>query len=216
MAGPPACLFRGHSCDRSAHTPLPLPHSHIASTNQTPFLPQDRFDYANDHWAPAAKKFGALTTDPPLSALGHRQAKETADYLVKTIGKVNGSGTAPNPIAKVMVSPYLRVIQTACPTSDAFGVLLSIEYGLSEAHATPGNDAALPEERFAYFPHVDPTYQSLHQVESTPGFTCPKTGHPCEAFAGHYTKRMRKFAEKIEEHHQGRRSFASAMQHPWP
>jgi broad specificity phosphatase PhoE len=167
--------------------------------------PKDRFDYANDDWAPAAKKFGALTTDPPLSALGHRQAKETANYLLKTIGKpeVNGNGSIPTNIAKIMVSPYLRVIQTACPISDELGIPLSIEYGLSEAHATPGNVLPSPEERFAYFPHVDPTYHSLHQIDPTPGFTCPKTGHPSEAFAGHYTKRMGEFAKKIEEHHRG-------------
>ena len=90
--------------------------------------PKDRFDYANDDWAPAAKKFGALTTDPPLSALGHRQAKETANYLLKTIGKpeVNGNGSIPTNIAKIMVSPYLRVIQTACPISDELGIPLSI------------------------------------------------------------------------------------------
>ena len=102
-----------------------------------------------------------------------------------------------------MVSPYLRVIQTACPTSDAFDIPLCIEGGLSEAHATPGDVLPSPRDRFAYFPQVDPTYHSLHRVKPTPGFACPKTGHPCEAFAGHYTKRMGEFAKKIEEHHCG-------------
>uniref|UniRef100_A0A6S8XB10 Phosphoglycerate mutase-like protein n=1 Tax=Ditylum brightwellii TaxID=49249 RepID=A0A6S8XB10_9STRA len=160
----------------------------------------DRFDYANPSWHDSAKKNGTLVTDPPLSALGHRQAKETAKYLMESIQDQNGERHG---VSKILVSPYVRVIQTAVPTSDTLNLPLSIETGLSEAHATPGNVLPTPNQRFAYFPHIDTTYAPLLQFEPTPGRTCPKTGHPCEAFAGHYVKRMGEFARRVEETYRG-------------
>jgi len=43
----------------------------------------DRFDYANPSWLDAAKEHGTLITDPPLSALGHRQARQAAEQLLR-------------------------------------------------------------------------------------------------------------------------------------
>ena len=157
----------------------------------------DRFDYANSSWLDRAQQHGALVTDPPLSALGHRQAQETADHLVSLLQCRSVQ------VTKILVSPYLRVLQTACPLSDALQLPLCIERGLSEAHATPG---ILPSAaaRFAYFPHVDVSYSSLvPDVTATPGFICRKTGVPCEAFAGHYVARMDRLARALERHHAG-------------
>mmetsp|Transcript_4502 Transcript_4502/g.10078 ORF Transcript_4502/g.10078 Transcript_4502/m.10078 type:complete len:296 (-) Transcript_4502:341-1228(-) len=171
----------------------------------------DRFDYANPSWLESAKDHGALVTDPPLSALGHRQARETADQLrriTKTNDNENGDTNSQQQhhnhhVDKILVSPYLRVIQTACPTSDALGLPLSIENGLSEAHATPGVLPS-PADRFAYFPHIDPGHVSLYDVQSTPGHSCPKTGHACEAFAGKYCQRMEQFATCLERTYYGK------------
>jgi len=160
-----------------------------------------RFDFANPSWLDSAKEHGALITDPPLSALGHRQERQTADQLWK-MTKTNGEHL--HHVDKILVSPYVRVIQTACPTSDALGLPLKIEHGLSEAHATPGDVLPSPAKRFAYFPQVDPDHTSLLNVQPTPGYLCPKTGFPCEAFAGKYCQRMERFATCLETAYYGK------------
>lgn len=137
--------------------------------------------------------------DPPLSHLGHRQAIEVAVHLQKIMPN-NEQGQA---MQKILVSPYLRAIQTATATSCAFDMPLCIENGLSESHATP-DILPTPHQRFAYFPMVDPNYNSLLNVTSTPGFFCPKTGFACEAFAGRYCKRMESFARCLERIHYGK------------
>jgi len=197
----------------------------------------DRYDYANPSWLEEAKTNGALITDPPLSELGHQQARETARYLrdvVKLTGRtaVNGvinavaadddeknndeqqqqelTSTRSVPIDRILVSPYLRVIQTSVPTAEILGVPVKIETGLSEAHATP-NMLPTSKQRFAYFPHIDTTYQSKVSIKATSTssststspnqtttFVCPKTQLPCEAFAGDYVKRIEKFAALLE------------------
>lgn len=151
----------------------------------------DRFDYANPSWVKRAKASGNIPTDPPLSELGHRQARETAAALK------DSNATS------ILASPYLRVIQTACPTSDALGIPINVEDGLSEAHATPGL-LPTPSQRFAYFPQLDPEYHSMMDIQATPGYTCRRSGSPCEAFAGMYVKRMETFAAKLERQHRGR------------
>mmetsp|Transcript_10115 Transcript_10115/g.14314 ORF Transcript_10115/g.14314 Transcript_10115/m.14314 type:complete len:319 (-) Transcript_10115:2173-3129(-) len=151
----------------------------------------DRFDYANPSWLENAKSAGNITTDPPLSALGHRQASETGQHFASLTN-----------VSKILVSPYLRVIQTACPTSDALNIPIHIEEGLSESHATP-NVLPSAQERFAYFPHVDPTYKSMVDVQATPGVTCSKTGKPCESFSADYIKRIKKVAETFETEFRG-------------
>ena len=166
------------------------------STTSTIYLIRhgDRFDYANPEWLEDAKRQGNLLTDPPLSALGHLQARETAQALKQCIEKADC----------ILSSPYLRVIQTAVPTSETLGVPISIEQGLSEAHATPGDVLPTPSQRFAYFPHIHLDYtKSLVEIEPTPGYTCPKTGHPCEAFAGKYCQRIEKLAQKLQETYRG-------------
>ena len=151
---------------------------------------------------------GALVSDPPLSALGHQQARETAEFLERLVKEQscesNGdSCAAGHVIDNILVSPYLRVIQTAAPTSDRLGLPLNIETGLSEAHATPGG---LPsaEQRFAYFPQMNTNYEPMVQVRSTPGHICPKTSLPCEAFPSSYVHRLQDFASHLEQQYYGR------------
>ena len=156
----------------------------------------DRFDYANPQWSTAALENGAIITDPPLSALGHKQARETADYLNNKFP----SGS----IDKLLVSPYVRTIQTAVPTSQALDLPICIEEGLSEAHATPGDVLPSPKQRFAYFPEVDASYTSHLKIVPSPGHFCPKTKKPCEAFAVDYVKRIQRFISIIEKEYTGK------------
>lgn len=153
----------------------------------------DRLDYADKSWLKKAKENDALISDPPLSPLGHRQARETAQDLHRQGLNVE----------KILCSPYLRVIQTACPTAEVFNLPLCIESGLAEAQFTP-NHVPSARERFPYFHQIDTSYQPTLPVEVTPGFACRKTGFPCEAFAGHYTQRMGKFARQIESMYRGK------------
>lgn len=171
---------------------------------------------SNPSWLDSAKAHGALITDPPLSPLGHRQAMETADHLWKVVTK-NSKQQQQQPVAdglnhprshhvdEILVSPYLRVIQTAIPTSTLFNLPLFIESGLSESHATPGpNILPTPIERYRYFPQINPNYTSMVQVQPTPGYMCHKTGYPCEAFAGRYVQRMQSFASLLENKYRGK------------
>ena len=168
-------------------------------------------------WLDRAARHGALVTDPPLSALGHRQARETAAFLQKITsarttrdvdegGAGGGAGGCSDGggIDAILVSPYLRTIQTAAPTSDLLGVPLQIEDGLSESHATDRTLLASNDERFAYFPQIDPAYDPLLRVAPTPGHSCRRTGRPCESFAGDYVRRMGKLASLLERAYRGR------------
>ena len=170
----------------------------------------DRFDYAHPLWLEDATNNNCLTTDPPLSELGHRQAAETAKYMKMLCQKEHRSAPANEDfnesqehIHKILVSPYLRVIQTAVPTSVALGIPLQIETGLSEAHATP-NVLPSSKERFAYFPQINTNYTPLLNVSATPGYNCPKTQFPCEAFAGAYVQRLEEFASILERTYYGK------------
>lgn len=154
----------------------------------------DRFDFANPSWIENAKATGNVITDPPLSALGHRQANETSKAIQEKLKDAD--------VSLILSSPYLRVIQTSVPTSEALGIPICIEEGLSEAHATP-NLLPTPSQRFAYFPQINPEYKSIMKVKATPGYECHKTGKPCEAFAGMYVKRMELFAKELERQYHG-------------
>ena len=84
------------------------------------------------------------------------------------------------------------------------GIPLNIEYALSEAHATPGSVLPSAKERWPYFPQLCLKHTSLLNVQPTPGHTCPKTGHPCEAFAGRYVQRLGEFASILETTYHGK------------
>ena len=102
----------------------------------------DRFDFANkEEWRATCKRLGHAVTDPSLSALGHRQARETAEAL------------ADQGIEHILVSPYLRVIQTAQPLAHACSLPLCVEEGLAELDYAP-SDVPSAGQRVAYFPEV--------------------------------------------------------------
>ena len=132
----------------------------------------DRFDYANPEWKPAARALGNNTSDPPLSALGHAQALETAAAIASLTA---ARGWA---VADVLASPYLRVIQTATPTADALGLPIKLEDGIAETHH--GLRASMPPaaERFAYFPRVDPRYGDVPPLLPTTTTTTDDDGGP--------------------------------------
>ena len=103
-----------------------------------------RHDYANPEWRETITALGHEVRDPPLSVLGWRQAQETAE---KVFAPLVAAGEGPETL---LVSPFLRVIQTATPTSHALGLPLKVEPGLAEIHYVPGRLPA-PAARFQYF-----------------------------------------------------------------
>ena len=133
-----------------------------------------------------ASKTGQCVKDPPISALGHEQARETGKFfeaVMKTL--------TPTTI-RIMSSPYLRCIQTATPTSQALGIPIGVEEGLAESHFA---QEYLPtvEQRWSYFPHLDLTYNRLYMPPANDD-THVQTGGPCESFPDGYFRRMLAFA----------------------
>ena len=106
----------------------------------------DRFDYANPTWKDRVKGLGGRPRDPPLSALGHRQAERFGRAAAATLGRRGGS-------VRVRSSPYLRCLQTSMPLCDALDVPLELEPGVAEVQHKVSNVAAFAE-RLAYFPRL--------------------------------------------------------------
>lgn len=125
----------------------------------------DRWDYSNPEWKETTKRLG----DPPLSDLGHRQARDVGRYLDDLLARESIHARD----ITLLSSPFLRCIQTSNEL-------------LSEFHKTPGDVAStvaiLPEysvfeldsndrkwheslpslpERKCYFPRMDDTYESM-------------------------------------------------------
>lgn len=149
----------------------------------------DRFDYANPEWKEQSKALGNNPTDPPLSLLGHKQARETADFFVKELE---------SEVDMLLVSPYLRVIQTAKPLADSLGIKIQIEEGLAETHFTP-DVLPSPADRFAYFPHIDTDYKSIYHPTATPDCFNEHNGRPEEKYPEDYMARIAKFAIQLEQ-----------------
>jgi methylglyoxal/glyoxal reductase len=144
----------------------------------------DRHDFRVPAWKEKIAKAGGLVIDPPLSALGHRQARETAELLKN------------EPIDMILCSPYVRTIQTATPLAEALGVPISVEPGLSECHhvqdVLPG-----PNKRFETFPNVDFEYAPLLDPQTN---TSPKGK---ETTSG-YFNRMMNFSTLLSEQLEGK------------
>jgi len=186
----------------------------------------DRFDYSvgDKEWRKQASILRHAPNDPPLSALGRKQARDTGeeiwrlcqcspgspssrsgdigggessdlvsklltlvrtaaeDEFVGSLEENNDEDGASN--TRVLVSPYMRVIQTAVPLADHFMTVvaakkskkpveetidasspcnpgvLCIEPLLSEVRHVPGL-LTTAEERWPYFPQINVDYNSL-------------------------------------------------------
>ena len=152
----------------------------------------DRHDFANPEWKEKIEACKGLRSDPPLSKLGHEQARETAKKIFHNVD-----------VDEILVSPYLRTIQTAVPLSEAKQVPISIETGLAEAWHCP-NLLPTAAERYKYFPHINFLYNSLHDTVPTEGAIHPAYGIPQERFPDKYFERIVEFAKKLEAYSVGK------------
>ena len=110
----------------------------------------DRFDYGagKQAWKERCKRQQLEPSDPPLSALGHAQAREVAAYL------------APLGPTRLLVSPYLRALQTAQPLAHLTSLPLCVDFALAEAHQKP---AVVPPltSRAAFLPEISESYAPM-------------------------------------------------------
>ena len=116
----------------------------------------DRHDYSvGDSWSAKIKRLGGRARDPPLSALGHRQAAAFGRAAAAAVAERGGS-------VRVRTSPYLRCLQTSMPLCDLVDAPLEVEPRAAEIHHKVANYAPYGE-RFAYFPRLvdaeDPTVE---------------------------------------------------------
>ena len=118
----------------------------------------DRWDYENREWAKTSPRPG----DPPLSARGHRQARETGIFLNSFLQDMNE--------ITWLSSPFLRCLQTsneamnALSFEDSNKLQINPEYSIFEWDGKGGEwHESLPpiEERTHYFPRLNATYESL-------------------------------------------------------
>mmetsp|Transcript_28156 Transcript_28156/g.32813 ORF Transcript_28156/g.32813 Transcript_28156/m.32813 type:complete len:303 (-) Transcript_28156:241-1149(-) len=132
----------------------------------------DRWDYAHPEWKESAERIG----DPPLSTLGHRQAREVGQYLDKIFVKE----TIQAEDVVLVSSPFLRCIQTS---NELVSEFRHTKGDLAETmHIKPENcifefdlhnnglHGSLPtlEERKNYFPRLDETHNKCSHTPSLP------------------------------------------------
>jgi len=117
----------------------------------------DRQDFADPGWAATADR----PFDPPLSALGRRQARALARRL------------ASEPLAHLFSSPFLRCVETTSPIADALELAIALDDGLSEwlnREWFPERPALMdPAAAARCFPRVDPAYCSRGAAEHGEG-----------------------------------------------
>jgi len=107
----------------------------------------DRYDYANlEAWRTRCQRQGLEPSDPPLSALGHQQARETAAALELYRPDV------------LLCSPYLRVLQTVQPLAHACSQRICVDDALAEFRHDP---ALISISRLAVFPEIDESYDPM-------------------------------------------------------
>lgn len=109
-----------------------------------------RYDFANKQaWRARCAALGLEGSDPPLSALGHVQAAETAAFIARE-----------ERVTTILVSPYLRVIQTARPLAHATELPICVENALAEFHHVPQK---IPPagKRVGVFPEIDERYEPM-------------------------------------------------------
>ena len=108
----------------------------------------DRQDFADPRWAATADR----PFDPPLSALGRRQAQALARRLARA------------PLAHLFSSPFLRCVETTSPIADALDLSIGLDDGLSEwLNREWFRERPVlidPVAAARRFPRVDPSYRS--------------------------------------------------------
>jgi len=145
-----------------------------------------RFDLANPDWKnKVARVNGGLVNDPPLSSIGHKQAREAAVKLEYTKADA------------ILVSPYLRTIQTAVPFSDQIGLSICLEHGVSEGPHVPN---ILPDsrQRYLYFPQINTDYASMIMPIASKEDIHISINKEQESYPHGYFKRIMKFANALE------------------
>ena len=125
----------------------------------------DRWDYSHPEWCQTASRKG----DPPLSDLGHVQARETGRFLDSIL---SNEGILAQDVT-LLSSPFLRCVQTSDDILSSFArtgggvaenVLIKPECSVWEIDGHGGAaHASLPpvEERGCYFPRLDVGHKSL-------------------------------------------------------
>ncbi|KAL0580407.1 C6 zinc cluster transcription factor-like protein [Marasmius crinis-equi] len=113
-----------------------------------------------------------LPRDPPLAAYGVTQAEELAQYFLSL-------PEDQRPTA-IFSSPYYRCLQTSKPVSEALGVPIYVEHGISEwyspaapntgLHPRPSSASSL----VSYFPQIDPSGWSSIYYPSRKGEDVPQ------------------------------------------
>ncbi|KAL5534219.1 hypothetical protein ACEPAG_681 [Sanghuangporus baumii] len=100
-----------------------------------------------------------LPRDPSLAAYGETQARELAEYFL-SLPEIE------RPTA-IFSSPYYRCLQTAQSTSEALGLPIYVEHGLSEWYSPVKPDTGLhPRPASAndlkfYIPQINPSWSSI-------------------------------------------------------
>ena len=143
-----------------------------------------RFDYANkEAWKERCAKLGLVAADPPLSSLGHAQARQTAEALAH-------EAFSP-PISVLLSSPYLRVLQTAQPLAHALNLSICVEHCLAEFGHAPALIPP-PAARVSLMPEVDESFTPLIGREC--GGVDPATGKETTV---DYFRRLIAFADAL-------------------
>eukprot|EP01052_Picozoa_sp_SAG31_P038053 SAG31_NODE_5011_length_2802_cov_6.880133_3_plen_310_part_00 len=88
---------------------------------------------ATSFWEAAAAHPAINSHDPPLSAVGHLQAQALANFFTKGI-----ESKPPVHVTKLLVSPYIRTLQTLAPLAAASNLPLLVEDGLAEGTPDAG------------------------------------------------------------------------------
>jgi len=129
----------------------------------------DRWDYENPDWSEAST---SRIGDPPLSGLGHRQARETGAFLDRLLAE---EGIDSRDGVTWLSSPFLRCLQTSRDAMQSFEKIdgmdrhpIRPEYSVFEWDGKGGQwHASLPpiSERIHYFPQLDLGYESMFVPE---------------------------------------------------
>lgn len=110
-----------------------------------------------DHVSPKWRETAARPYDSPLTERGFEDAKKTAKYF-------KGNGIQ---LTHILVSPYLRALQTATEIANVLNLPLLVEYGLSEYLDPNANTPITTTPSFnihnlkSQFPKIDTNYISV-------------------------------------------------------